>query len=541
MRKLEDDVLAELNDGQVEMSFGEDAGEADDRVSLGQFYGIEVNDFAVRVARTALWIAQLQANAETDMLLDLGTEDFPLCDSANIVEANALRTDWNDVLPAERCDYIMGNPPFVGYSNLSSPQKEDRQAIFGKSGGVLDYVTCWYKKAAEYTKGFHTRCAFVSTNSICQGQQVEPLWRPLFEDGIRIDFAWKTFVWNSEAIDEAHVHVIIVGFSREDSGSKMLLESDGSSNVVESINGYLAPANNSFIARRSKPLCDAPEMVAGGKPTDGGFLLLDLDEKNSLIASEPSAKEWIRPFSMGAEFINGKSRYCLWLEGITPKTLSSMPQILKRVEAVRVFRLASKKEATRKKGEMPWLFDEVRPPKGDSYIAIPKVSSGRRKYVPMGFVRDGMIPGDKLFYISDAGLWEFGILESQIHNAWIRIVAGRLKSDYSYSNTIVYNNFVWPGVTKETVGVPVEEAVTPEIRERIESCAQAVLDARELYPDSTLADMYDPDNEWMFPELAKAHKALDSAVETAYGVDFNGNEEKIVAHLFKLYAELTEK
>lgn len=244
---------------------------------------------------------------------------------------------------------------------------------------------------------------------------------------------------------------------------------------------------------------------------------------------------------MGAEFISGKSRYCLWLEGITPKTLSSMPQVLKRVEAVRVFRLASKKEATRKKAETPWLFDEVRPPKGDSYIAIPKVSSGRRKYVPMGFVRDGMIPGDKLFYISDAGLWEFGILESQIHNAWIRIVAGRLKSDYSYSNTIVYNNFVWPGVTKETIGAPVEEAITPEVRAAIESCAQAVLDARELYPDSTLADMYDPDNEWMFPELSKAHRELDAAVEAAYGVDFNGDEEKIVAHLFKLYAELTKE
>ena len=555
LRRLENRVLADLMnirgadrtkrqfvENQTAMDFVDaDTGDSVGvKVSIAQFFGIEINDFAVRVAKTALWIAELQANQESEYVISRAIEDLPLRDSANIVCANALRTDWSEVLPGERCDYIMGNPPFIGYSNLSSSQKEERQDIFGKSGGVLDYVTCWYKKAADYTRGFHTRCAFVSTNSICQGQQVEPLWRPLFEDGIHIDFAWKTFVWNSEASDEAHVHVIIIGFSRENVAPKILYESDGSYSSVGNINGYLAGAKDSFVSRRSRPLCQVSEMVAGGKPTDGGFLLLDQDEKTSLVAEEPGSEKWIRPFSMGVEFINGKPRYCLWLVGITPKELSSMPKVRQRVEGVRSFRLSSKKEATRRKADAPWLFDEVRPPKGESYIAVPKVSSGRRKYVPMGFVRNGMIPGDMLFSVSDAGLWEFGLLMSQFHNAWMRTVAGRLKSDYRYTNTIVYNNFVWPGIATDTLDVPVEEVVSVDIRKRVESCAQAVLDARALYPDSTLADMYDPDNEWMFPELTKAHRDLDAAVEAAYGVDFNGDEEKIVAHLFKLYAELTE-
>ncbi len=538
LRRLENRVLIELQsaeamrkksvaDGQAGIDFVDaDAGESLVKVTLANFHGIEINDFACCVARTALWIAEKQADINTEKVVKRAYNPLPLREYDTIHEDNALRMDWNEVVPASEVDYVMGNPPFIGYSNLTDEQKQDRASIFGKSGGVLDYVTCWYRKAADFTRGTHARCAFVSTNSICQGQQVEPLWEPLFENGIQIDFAHRTFVWNSEATDEAHVHVIIIGFSREYVAPKLLWNEKGKLKEVDNINGYLSNAPNEFISRRTKPLCDVPAMVAGGKPTDGGFLLLAQDERDELIAREPTAERWVRPFSMGAEFINGVPRYCLWLVDAAPADLKAMPLVMERVRAVRDYRLQSSKVATRKKADTPWLFDEVRPPKGASYIAVPKVSSGRRRYVPMGFVTNGMIPGDKLFFISDASLYEFGILESQFHNAWMRIVAGRLKSDYSYANTIVYNNFVWPESTDAQ-------------RNEVERCARAVLDARELYEGSTLADMYDPDNDFLYPELMRAHRELDAAVEAAYGVDFAGDEEKIVAYLFKLYAEKT--
>ena len=522
LRELENDVLNELNDGQIAVLFGGDVGiENNDRVSLDQFFGIEINDFAVRVAKTALWIAQLQANNKSEMLLDLSIKDFPLVDSPNIVQGNALRMEWGGVLPADHCDYIIGNPPFVGYSNHTKEQQEDRESIFGKGCKVLDYVACWYKKAADYIGDHQIGCAFVSTNSITQGQQVEPLWKPLFNSGIHIDFAWPTFVWGSEASDQAHVHVVIIGFSRMGDGSKYLYTSD-SAREVRNINGYLAPAANVFVSRRANPISDAPEMVAGGKPSDGGFLILSPEERDKLVGRDLAAAKWIRPFSMGAEFINGKDRYCLWLVDVQPSDLRAMPLVAERVSRVREVRLASTKAATRKKAETPWLFDEVRLPKGDSYLAIPKVSSERRKYIPIGFVTNGMIPGDKLFFISDAGLYEFGILMSQFHNAWMRVVAGRLKSDYSYSNTIVYNNFIWPDATEEQ-------------RRSIEEAAQAVLNARASHPGESYADLYDPD--FMPPDLRHAHEYLDAAVEAAYGVSFAGDEERMVAHLFELYAE----
>ena len=318
--------------------------------------------------------------------------------------------------------------------------------------------------------------------------------------------------------------MVIVGFSREDVAPKLLFDNKGNVREVGNINGYLAAAPDAFVARRTKPICDVMEMVAGGKPTDGGNLLLSQEERDDLLRREPAAEPYIRPFSMGAEYINGIPRYCIWMDGIDPAALTRLPLVRERVQAVREFRLASKKGATQKKAATPWLFDEVRPPKGESYIAVPKVSSGRRRYVPIGFVTDGMIPGDKLFFISDAGLYEFGILTSQFQNAWMRQVAGRLKSDYSYANTIVYNNFVWPEPSDAQ-------------RARIEECAQAVLDARAAHLGATLADMYDPDNDFLFPDLMATHRALDAAVEDAYGVDFGGDEERIVAHLFALYAE----
>ena len=523
LRALENRVLFELQGDQAALSF-EEAGDRDVLVSLKNFHGIELEDFACCVARTALWIAEKQADIDTAKVTRRVYQELPLKDYEGITNANALRVDWNEVVPASEVSYVIGNPPFIGYSNLTAGQKEDRSAIFGKAGGVLDYVACWHRKAADYVRGTRARCAFVSTNSICQGQQVEPLWRPLFDDGVHIDFAHQTFVWNSQATDEAHVHVVIVGFSREDVAPKLLFDNKGNVREVGNINGYLAAAPDAFVARRTKPICDVMEMVAGGKPTDGGNLLLSQEERDDLLRREPAAEPYIRPFSMGAEYINGIPRYCIWMDGIDPAALTRLPLVRERVQAVREFRLASKKGATQKKAATPWLFDEVRPPKGESYIAVPKVSSGRRRYVPIGFVTDGMIPGDKLFFISDAGLYEFGILTSQFQNAWMRQVAGRLKSDYSYANTIVYNNFVWPEPSDAQ-------------RARIEECAQAVLDARAAHPDATLADMYSPDSDFLFPDLTDAHRALDAAVEDAYGVDFGGDEERIVAHLFALYAE----
>lgn len=552
LRRLENLVLEDLvnirgkdrsarqfSENQMALGFsGVDSGESVAvKVNIGQFYGIEVNDFAVRVAKTALWIAELQANAESEYVIQQDIENLPLRDSANIVCGNALDVDWD----MWSVDYIVGNPPFIGYSNLSADQKSDRASIMGKRGGTLDYVACWYEKSAQYMEGHpSTRTALVSTNSICQGQQVEPLWGPIFERGFRIDFAWRTFVWNSEASDQAHVHVVIVGFSKVGSSNKaaVLFEEGNPARKVDNINGYLAPAPDVFVTKRSKPLCNIVPMKRGCQPTDGGNLLLDRSDRDELIKKEPQSVEWIRKFSMGAEFIKGQDRWCLWLKDATPKDISSMPLVMERVRRVRELRLQSSKEATRKKADTPWLFDEIREPES-TYLGFPKVSSERRRYVPIGFVGDGMIPGDKLYFVSNATLYHFGVLTSVVHNAWMRMVAGRLKSDYSYANTIVYNNFAWPGVTLGNLSVPVEECVAPSVREGIESAAQSVLDARKAHGDCTLADLYDPDNEWLFADLAKAHRKLDEAVLAAYGLPSDIGEEEIVAHLFKLYAELS--
>ena len=523
LRKLENRVLESLMGEQMGLAFtGSDVDPI--KVSIDQFYGIEINDFAVAVAKTALWIAEEQMMDVTQDILLMPLHFLPLTTNNNIHEGNALRMDWNDILPAEKCNYIIGNPPFVGYSNHSREQQADRELLFGKNCKVLDYVAGWYKRAADYMGRFPIHAAFVSTNSITQGQQVEPLWKPLFESGLQIDFAWTTFVWNSEAKDQAHVHVVIIGFSRAGTRHKRLFTNGGVRKVTH-INGYLAPAADVFIARRGKPIQGVKPLVCGCKPTDDGNLILSPEEKEGLIKQEPQAKKWIRPFSMGAEFINGKDRYCLWLVDANPEDLHAMPHVMQRVEKVREMRLKSHKAATNKKAATPWLFDEVHPPKGESYLAIPVVSSGRRAYIPIDFVTNGMIPGDKLFFMSDAGLYEFGILMSQFHNAWMRVVAGRLKSDYSYSNTIVYNNFIYPNPTKKE-------------QQAIERAAQAVLDARELSRESSFADLYDPDK--MPQDLLEAHKALDKAVEEAYDVNFDGDEEKIVSHLFKLYAEATK-
>lgn len=526
LRRLENKVLSVLADDQTSLGF-DDINASPLKISLDQFFGLEINDFAVSVASTALWIAQLQANREAEMIITRNIEDLPLHDAAHIHQGNALRFDWNDVLSAKKCSYVIGNPPFLGYSRLGKEQKEDRLAIFGKPGGVLDYVACWYRVAANYMQGTTAEAAFVSTNSICQGQQVTPLWKPLFEMGIHINFAHRTFTWSNESADQAHVYCIIVGFSYIERAEKFAWNYNKGTvekEQVKHLNGYLVDAACVFLERRSKPLCDVPMMSAGGKPTEGGFLLMTPEERDELVSIEPEAEQYIRKFSMGEEFIKGKDRYCLWLVDCPPQKIAKMPAVRERVLKVKEMREKSTKAATRKKAETPWLFDEIRYQGEGAYIGVPKVSSERRKYIPAGFVTDGMIPGDMLYFILTDSLFIFGIFISQLHNAWMRVVSGRLKSDYRYGNTTVYNNFVWPDATDSQ-------------KKKIEKCTQVVLDARAQYEGSTLADLYDPGNEFLYPALVKAHQELDKAVEAAYGVDFDGDEQKIVAHLFDLYAQ----
>ncbi len=530
LRKLENKVLSELLRNQSVLALGEDYTPV--KVSLKQFHGIEINDFAVNVATTALWIAELQANAEAQSIVYSTIKDLPLEDSANIVHGNALQLDWADVIDPSECDYIIGNPPFSGYSRLTTEQKADRLRIMGKAGGSLDYVTCWFKLAAEYMKRTNVEAALVATNSITQGQQVAPLWKPLFEDGLVINFAHRTFVWASESENAANVHVVIVGFGYCEWNIKSLFTYRRNEEIeVENptnINAYLAPAPNVFVARRSKPLSAPVPMYRGNQPTDAGNLLLSKDEREDLLQKETEAKFWIRPFSMGEEFIKGRERFCLWLVGMSPAELKRMPLVRERVERVRETRLKSTKAATRKKAETPWLFDEIRYEGECPYIGVPAVSSERRHYIPMGFVTNGMIPGNKLYFVNTDSRFVFGILMSRVHNAWVRAVGGRLKSDYNYANTIIYNNLVWPDVTDSQ-------------RAEIEAAGQGILDAREKYPGATLEDLYDPDNAWMYPELTRAHQELDAAVERAYGLPVDCDEKDIVKHLFELYAEATRE
>lgn len=533
LRELEDDVLNALNDGQMLISFDEGLS-SDERVSLDQFYGIEINDFAVRVAKTALWIAQLQADRMSESLFNLDIERFPLSDSANVYQGNALRMDWNDVLPADHCDFIMGNPPFLGYSNQSPEQKsemievwKDRDGKPIKQAGKIDYVSAWYYRAAEYTRNTHSLCAFVSTNSICQGEQVKPIWQTLYElFDVTIDFAWKTFIWGNEANDQAHVHVVIIGFSTKNSNRPKRLFTSGERAVVDVINGYLSPAPNIFVTKAKRSLCNAPLMTTGNRPADGGNLIIEDEDYSDFIAKEPEAKKYIRPLLGSREFINGKKRWCLWLANATASDIKNMPLVLDRIKKCKEDREAATDSGRRKLAATPMLFREQNESSHD-YLVVPKVSSERRRYIPTGYINAEIISTDLLFVVLNGGLYEFGIITSQVHNAWMRTVAGRLKSDYRYSQDLVYNTFPWPDSSEDN-------------KLKIEQLARNVLDARKLYSDCTLADLYDPDNDFLYPELMAAHKALDVAVEEAYGVKFDGDEEKIVAHLFKLYAKLTE-
>ena len=526
LRRLENQVLKERLDGQMTMG---DEELNPIQVSIQQFYGIEINDFAVTVAKTALWIAESQMLEETKSIVYGFNQDFlPLKTYVNITEGNALRIDWNEVVPKEKLKYIMGNPPFVGARLMSASQKDDICTIFEgwKNVGNLDYVCGWYKKAADLMTDTDIRAALVSTNSVSQGDAVPTLWKPLFEDGIHIDYAYRTFIWDSEASDKAHVHCVIIGFSKGKPMHDLKLYSENEVKIVSHINAYLIDAVDTFVSNVSKPLCSVPSMGIGSQPIDDGQYLFDTKEDmEKFVAEEPKARDYIHLFYGSKEFITQKPRYCLYLADCTPAELKSMPKCLERVKAVQDFRNQSNRASTKKSALTPARFGATNIPDSD-YIVVPKVSSERRRYIPMGFMTPDILCSDLVFLVPNATLYNFGVLESNVHMAWMRVVCGRLKSDYRYSNTIVYNNFPWPSPTDAQ-------------KLKIEESAQGILDARVLYPDSSLADLYDPLT--MPPELRKAHTKNDIAVMQAYGFSMKMSEAECVAALMKMYQELVEK
>lgn len=528
LRRLENKAVAARLGDQIVL--GDSAEFNPIQVSIGQFYGIEINDFAVTVAKTALWIAESQMLKETEEIVHMHMDFLPLTSYANIVEGNALRIDWETVVPKSKLNYIMGNPPFVGKKEQTKGQKDDLVQLMGedaKKAGSLDYVAGWYIKAAQIIQKTKVRSAFVSTNSITQGEQVEPLWNVLLNHyNVHIDFAYRTFKWEREAKLKAAVHCVIIGFSTNiDNTGRKIFVNDKMTVNASNINPYLVDAPNTLISARSKPICNIPEIVTGNQATDDGNFFVSADEYEAFIAETPSAKNYLRIAYNSHGFINGKYQYCLWLVGISPAELRKMPAVLERIEKVRQFRLSSTKEATRKQADTPTLFTEIRQPTGN-YIVIPKVSSENRRYIPLGFLSPDIICNNTIKYVPDATLYHLGILSSNVHNAWMRSVAGRLKSDYQYSNTIVYNNFPWPTPTAEQ-------------KAKIEKTAQAILDARALYPDCSLADLYD--EVTMPPELRKAHQQNDKAVMQAYGFWGKLNTEtECVAELMKMYQELTK-
>ena len=545
LRRLENKVIGILNKGEKVLGFDEFI-----KVKINQFYGIEINDFAVTVAKTALWIAESQMMAETEKIIGVNLDFLPLATNAFIVEGNALRMDWETLKPIDekvalnnglfagfatevdgseiQYDYIMGNPPFVGTKYQNKNQKDD--VVFVSSEfKMLDYVCCWYKKASELIQNKNTKCAFVSTNSITQGEQVAPFWKNL--ENIEIDFAYQTFKWDSESTSKAQVHVVIIGFSCHTdsenlrfSNEKKLFLSDGTVIVAKNINGYLIDAPNVFIEARKNPICSiAQKMTKGSQPTDGGNLLLEEEERESLIRKYPFLEKYIKRYMGAVDLINNTYRYCLWLKNISPTELRKSPELMERLEKVKQSRLVSPKEATKKWADRPTLFTEDRQPDED-YMILPVVSSENREYMPIGYVSKDVIANTNAQMIPKGDLFSFGILNSKIHNSWMHTVCGRMKSDYAYSATVVYNNFPFPNPTNEQ-------------KAKIEQTAQAILDARSQFPEASLADLYNPLT--MPPVLRKAHEANDKAVEKAYGRTFSSDDER-VAFLFERYVEMTE-
>ena len=565
LRRLENKVISALNRGERLLGFDDFI-----HVKINQFYGIEINDFAVTVAKTALWIAESQMIRETETILSQNIDFLPLTTNAFIVEGNALRMDWATLKPIDTAaapvdglfsgfttetdglthhyDYIIGNPPFVGGMMMTSVQKKEITDIFGdvKGIGEADYVTAWYAKCAEIMQNNpQTKAALVSTNSITQGEQPHIVWKYLFEKyNLQIDFAWRTFRWDSESNQKAHVHCVIVGFSCRDALNasadakntdargaflqRCIFNADGTVINAKNINAYLLDAPNIFLDNRGTPLCDVPKMNFGNMPRDGGGFILSEEEKDELIAKEPLAQNWIHFFPGADEFINNKKRYCLWLVGASPAEIKKCPTVYARVESVRKMRSESKATSTRKMADTPTLFAQITQPLGKPFIIVPSVSSEKRQYVPMGFMNGDTIASNLVFVVSNATLYHFGILTSSVHMAWMRAVCGRLEMRYRYSKDIVYNNFVWPNV---------ETCHGASLQTKIEQTAQAILDARALYPDSSLADLYDA--TLMPVELRRAHRANDEAVLAAYGWPKDLQESEIVERLFGLYEAMT--
>ena len=524
LRRLENEVIDALLYGQVIL------GQVTDpiRVSIGQFYGIEINDFAVTVAKTALWIAESQMMQETEKLVRHTLDFLPLRSYANIVEGNALRMDWESVVPKSRLNYIMGNPPFVGHQWRTKEQAADLENVCKDipKCGKLDYVCGWYVKAADYMQGTQIHAAFVSTNSISQGESVGILWKPLFaEKHLTIEFAYSSFAWTSEAKDTATVHCVIVGFTCGTAQNMCYLYESNRCRTVEHINGYLVDAPNVFIQSRGKPLTvGLPIMSKGSQPTDGGHLILSESERAEIVAAYPNASSFIKPFVGSRDLLNNDRRYCLWLKGVSPSSYRSIPPIVERLRLVARSRADSPTASVRRDAETPMLFTQIRQP-DTNYLAVPEVSSENRRYIPIAFLTPNIIGSNKLYMVPDATMYMFGILISNVHMAWMRAVAGRLEMRYSYSPA-VYNNFPWPTPTDEQ-------------KAKIEQTAQAILDARDLYPDASLADLYDPAT--MPPELVKAHQENDKAVMRAYGFDIKTTtESSCVAELMRRYQGLME-
>ena len=524
LRRLENEVVEAMTYGQTMIGF-EDVTPI--KVNINQFYGIEINDFAVTVATTALWISEAQMLAETERIIKHDIDFLPLKAYDNIHEGNALRINWETVVPKEELNYIIGNPPFIGHQWRNESQVADMEYVFAnnKKHGKLDYVAAWYKKAADMMQNSKIKTAFVSTNSITQGESVGILWDYMFKElNTEIQFAYRTFNWTSEASLKAAVHCVIIGYTCYKTQEKKRIFDNDKMNFVDHINGYLIAGPDVSIQSRGKPLnYSLPKIIKGSQPTDGGNLILSADEKEELLKSYPEAEVFIKRFMGSEEFINNKYRYCLWLKGVNPSDYRKIQPIMERLQRVAEMRLKSPTASVRRDAETPMLFTQIRQPESD-YLLVPRVSSERRRYIPMGYISSDVITNDGAQIIPDASLYLFGVLESNVHMAWMRVVCGRLKSDYRYSPAI-YNNFPWPEVSDEQ-------------REKIASTAQGILDARALYPDSSLADLYD--ELTMPPELRKAHQQNDRAVMQAYGFPISMTESECVAKLFELYQKLTD-
>ena len=534
LRRLENEAIKLYMGDAVALDLGQDLV----KVKLNQFYGIEINDFAVSVAKTALWIAESQMLEETKDIVFANIDFLPLKSYTNIVEGNALEIDWETVVPKDKLNYIIGNPPFLGYSLQSPKQKADLLSVYVdengkpyKTAGKIDFVSAWYFKASQIMQNTSIRTALVSTNSITQGEQVASVWKPLYERfGIHIDFAHQTFKWNSEAKDKAAVHCVIIGFSCVESKDAKLLFNGENIELVDELNPYLRSGKTVFIENISNPISPVTKMTTGNRPADGGHLIIEAEEYADFIRRDPKAQKYIKRLTGAAEFINNKDRYCLWLVDASPKELRSMPLVMERIELCRRDRLAGAPDR-QKLADTPSVFRETKNPK--QYMVVPRVSSENRRYIPIGFLDENTIPTDSATIIEDATLYDFGILTSNVHMAWMRTVAGRLEMRYRYSAKIVYNNFPWPEVTEAQ-------------KDKISKTAQAILDARALYPESSLADLYD---ELTMPvELRRAHQANDKAVMEAYGMTkvVDGNrtwltESETVARLFDMYKKLKKE